>query len=43
MDTTTRDTGRTERLLALMKQDDDAFNARDVDAMDAVHHRNGAG
>jgi ketosteroid isomerase-like protein len=36
---TTTDAGdRTAHLLALMKQGDDAFNARDVAAMDAVHH-----
>lgn len=34
MDTSTR----TAHLLALMKQGDDAFNARDFAAMDAVHH-----
>jgi ketosteroid isomerase-like protein len=31
-------TSRTEHLLALMKKGDDAFNARDVAAMKAVHH-----
>jgi ketosteroid isomerase-like protein len=31
-------TNRTEHLLALMKQADDAFNRRDLDAMDALHH-----
>jgi len=31
-------TDRTARLLALMKQGDDAFNAHDTAAMDAVHH-----
>jgi ketosteroid isomerase-like protein len=36
--TTSTDTSRTARLLALMKQGDDAFNARDFDAMNAVHH-----
>jgi hypothetical protein len=35
---TTQTADRTERLLALMKQGDDAFNARDFDAMKAVHH-----
>ena len=34
----TQDTSRTARLLALMKKGDDAFNARDFAAMDAVHH-----
>lgn len=29
---------RTARLLALMKRGDDAFNARDLAAMDGVHH-----
>ncbi len=38
MATTTDDTSRTARLLALMKQGDDAFNSRDFAAMDAVHH-----
>ena len=38
MDTTTHTTGRTAHLLALMKKGDDAFNARDFAAMDAVHH-----
>ncbi len=38
MDTTTHNTNRTAHLLALMKQGDDAFNARDFAAMDAVHH-----
>jgi hypothetical protein len=31
-------TGRTAHLLELMKQGDDAFNARDVGGMNAVHH-----
>jgi hypothetical protein len=30
--------GRTAHLLALMKKGDDAFNARDLAGMDAVHH-----
>lgn len=38
MTTKTPDTSRTEHLLALMKRGDDAFNAHDLDAMDAVHH-----
>ena len=38
MATTTRDTSRTSRLLALMTKGDDAFNARDFAAVDAVHH-----
>jgi SnoaL-like polyketide cyclase len=38
MATTTHTASRTERLLALMKQGDDAFNARDFTAVDAVHH-----
>ena len=35
---TTTDTSRTARLLALMKQGDDAFNARDFAAVNEVHH-----
>jgi hypothetical protein len=35
----TQTINRTERLLALMKKGDDAFNARDFAAVDAVHHR----
>jgi hypothetical protein len=31
-------TSRTAHLIDLMKQGDDAFNARDLAAMDAVHH-----
>jgi hypothetical protein len=38
MDTTTQNESRTARLLALMKKGDDAFNARDLAAVDAVHH-----
>jgi ketosteroid isomerase-like protein len=38
MATTTPNTSRTERLLALMTKGDDAFNARDFEAVDAVHH-----
>ena len=38
MTATTGTTDRTARLLALMKKGDDAFNARDVAGMDAVHH-----
>jgi len=38
MATTTQNTSRTERLLELMKQGDDAFNNRDFAAMDAIHH-----
>jgi len=34
----TGDTARTAHLLALMKQGDDAFNARDFAAVDEVHH-----
>jgi hypothetical protein len=40
MTTTTHDTNPTARLLALMKKGDDAFNARDFEAMNAVHHPN---
>ena len=37
--TTTNDsTNRTAHLLALMRKGDDAFNFRDVAAMEAVHH-----
>ncbi len=39
MDTTTQNFSRTAHLLALMKKGDDAFNARDFAAVDAVHHR----
>jgi len=38
MGTTTNATGRTERLLELMKMGDDAFNARDFETVDTVHH-----
>jgi hypothetical protein len=38
MTATTDDTSRTAHLLALMKKGDDAFNSRDFEAMDAVHH-----
>ena len=38
MSTTTDQTSRTAHLLALMKKGDDAFNARDFAAVDAVHH-----
>jgi hypothetical protein len=38
MDTTTPNESRTARLLALMKKGDDAFNARDLAAVEAVHH-----
>src|SRR5438132_14421102 len=38
MPTTQPDTSRTARLLELMKKGDDAFNARDFAAVDAVHH-----
>ncbi len=40
MATTTGNTTRTAHLLALMKKGDDAFNARDFAAVDAVHHPN---
>jgi hypothetical protein len=39
MATAANDTGRTARLLELMTKGDDAFNARDWRAVDAVHHR----
>ena len=39
MMTITTETGnRTERLLVLMKKGDDAFNARDFETVDSVHH-----
>ena len=38
MTTTASTDSRTAHLLALMKQGDDAFNARDFAAMSAVHH-----
>jgi hypothetical protein len=38
MTTTIETTGRTAHLLALMTSGDDAFNARDFEAVDAVHH-----
>ena len=38
MTTDARGTGRTTRLLALMKKGDDAFNARDWATVDTVHH-----
>jgi hypothetical protein len=38
MTTTTQGPSRTAHLLALMKQGDDAFNARDFAAVDQVHH-----
>jgi ketosteroid isomerase-like protein len=38
MSSTTDAQERTAHLLGLMRQGDDAFNARDVAAMDAVHH-----
>jgi hypothetical protein len=38
MAVTTDASSRTARLLALMKKGDDAFNARDLATVDAVHH-----
>jgi ketosteroid isomerase-like protein len=38
MATTTDATSRTAHLVALMTKGDDAFNARDFEAVDAVHH-----
>jgi ketosteroid isomerase-like protein len=38
MPNATDTTNRTAHLLALMKKGDDAFNARDLAAVDAVHH-----
>src|SRR6201982_991729 len=40
MATMTASPTRTAQLLALMKKGDDAFNARDFAAVDAVHHPN---
>ena len=40
MPSATPDSTRTVRLLQLMKKGDDAFNARDFAAVDAVHHPN---
>jgi hypothetical protein len=40
MATTTDNPRRTSHLLALMKKGDEAFNARDFEAVDAVHHPN---
>ena len=38
MVTTSRPSDRTAHLLELMTKGDDAFNARDFEAVDAVHH-----
>src|SRR5437016_4509317 len=38
MATTTNATARTERLLELMTKGDNAFNARDFETVDTVHH-----
>jgi len=38
MATTTNTASRTDHLLELMTKGDDAFNARDWEAVDAVHH-----
>lgn len=38
MSTTSHTTNRTSHLLELMKKGDDAFNSRDLAAMDATHH-----
>jgi hypothetical protein len=38
MPMTTSSTDRTAHLLALMKKGDDAFNSRDIAAMNAAHH-----
>ena len=38
MSTMTLNASRTEHLLELMKKGDDAFNSRDVAAMNAAHH-----
>ena len=39
MATTTDSNSRTAHLLEVMSKGDDAFNARDWEAVDAVHHR----
>lgn len=36
---TSTNTSRTAHLLALMKKGDDAFNARDSETLDTIHHR----
>jgi hypothetical protein len=38
MSATTQDTSRTDHLVALMTKGDEAFNARDFEVVDAVHH-----
>ena len=38
MATTTHNVGRTAHLLELMRKGDDAFNARDFETVDTVHH-----
>src|SRR5207247_9959475 len=38
MATATRNTSRTERLLALMAKGDDLFNTRDWEALEPLHH-----
>ena len=38
MSTMTINANRTAHLLELMKKGDDAFNSRDVAAMNAAHH-----
>ena len=38
MATATRNTSRTERLLALMAKGDNLFNARDWEALEPIHH-----
>jgi SnoaL-like polyketide cyclase len=40
MGATTNATDRTARLLELMRKGDDAFNARDFETVDTVHHPN---
>lgn len=40
MATTTENASRIKHLLALMKKGDDAFNARDFEAIKVVHHPN---
>ena len=38
MAATTNTTSRTAHLLELMRKGDDAFNARDFETVDTVHH-----
>jgi SnoaL-like polyketide cyclase len=40
MATTTQNTGRTAQLIELMTKGDNAFNSRDFETVDTVHHPN---